>query len=168
MRNLALLLTTLSSTCALAASPGVWDGGTDKDSAWAFVHNEGGSTLGKVCIKSSWTCSWVIYIDTRCDDGKFVPALFASKAGTASGMINCGGPAGKETVNYLYTITEVDVDELVSYGGVAGVVIGLQDGSFSSYRFNVDGAKAAISALDLVRGAGAVKKSPTGTGNSKL
>jgi hypothetical protein len=167
MRNLALLLTMLSSTCAMAVSPGVWDGGSGKDSAWAVVRNEGGSTFGKVCIRSSGACSWVIYIDTRCDDGKSVPALFASRAGTASGMIGCGGPVGEDKINYLYTITEVDVEELVSYGGVAGVVIGLQDGSFSSYRFNVDGAKAAIKALDLTIGAGATKKSPTGTGNKR-
>ncbi|MGE5452456.1 MAG: hypothetical protein ACM3VZ_11520 [Acidobacteriota bacterium] len=154
MRSLSLASLVLYTglACAESTQAGVWYGTSTDEIIATHVQNDDGSMLSFLCTKSDKSCLWTISVGLTCDEKYEQPALAATRMGSAHITMVCNGKLKESNLYMLYAKEYEMMNSLVSRGGVMGIALAKDDGQFIAFRFNVDGAKAAIeniaSALD--------------------
>lgn len=147
MKLIGLLL-AVACTSAGAVNTGNWVGTSNADQIATGVPSDSGALFGMTCTKSTGTCEWGISIDLGCQPGASYPFLMSARSGGYHVTGVCVGQSSDPRL-HRYNITgSMDViREALSSGGTIGFVTPTEAGKFKVFRFDVDHADTAITAL---------------------
>ena len=125
---------------------------TNQTDRWsAITLNDSGASLAKFCYPGLGYCRWEFAAPISCKNGSATPVLISSPAGALASTLICSGNTFQEGRNTLYEEyfnNPDDIDKAVMKGvGMFAVAFALNDGSFESQRFNLQGALNALSAM---------------------
>lgn len=122
-----------------------WEAGEidGKEGIYAVTANEDGALFGRYCYFKDQSCVWLMTSTLRCTPGASYPALASSQDATNIQVV-CGGPAA-QGLGYRYFLTPYDsVEGLVEAGGILGIALVAQSGTFRVSRFDLNGSKKAM------------------------
>lgn len=122
-----------------------WEAGPmeGQEGVYAATVNDDGALFGRYCYFSDQKCLWLITSTLGCEPGSSYPAL-ASSIGATQLEVVCGGPALNGRGHRYYLTPYDTVQRLVEAGGILGIALVEQGGTFRVSRFNLNGSKRML------------------------
>lgn len=151
MKRTALYVVALCASISVnAQSAGKWIGASDATQVATGVVSDSGAMFGMNCDRRVGSCSWSLSTSNPCNDGASTRMLASSRAGAIHLIAHCIGQSQNKSLwRYrLESEPDGDIGEAVTAGGVLGIAAVQEGGRFLVLRFDVDGAKEAITLLD--------------------
>lgn len=122
-----------------------WEAGEidGREGIYAVTANDDGALFGRYCYFKDQNCVWLMTSTLRCTPGASYPAL-ASSTDATNIQVVCGGPTTHNR-GHRYFLTPYDaIEGLVEAGGILGIALVAQSGTFRVSRFDLTGAKRAM------------------------
>ncbi len=170
MRHLscAVLCMVFAFGPASAETFGKWYADVDRSGEYAFALsiNDSGHVLGQWCYPDSGLCVWLIALKTSCTSGRKHPVLANSDKGAAHLTVLCDGQLANGMYRYAFTDFD-EIDNVIRSATRVGFALPLEDDAFRVVRFDLKGARQALSALREAAGR-AARPAGRGTRGERL
>lgn len=145
-----VLLSVQLQTAAAAEDQhyGDWVVGRGNGFLYASTINDSGLALGEYCYSSSKKCTWLLAIDSTCNDGDKYPTLGNTDEGAASLVLECGGKL-EDPQRYVLVFQDwKSLESLMQKSTRLGLAVPMQSDQFKVYRFSLDGMKKAQAIME--------------------
>ncbi|MGB4294144.1 MAG: hypothetical protein WBJ16_00725 [Smithellaceae bacterium] len=131
-----------------AESFGEWFTGiTDSgELIYATTINDSGNLLGQYCAPSTGNCVWLLGMSTACKEDDQYPVLANSDVGAVHITVRCDAKLDKGLYRYVFTDFDI-MNNIVTKGLRVGFAVPLQADQFRVVRFDLNGARRAITLM---------------------